>query len=258
MEVLVLNSNKSGKRYIFLALLVITLLAVSACTGAPKTEQKDPANKTSEQTPAAKEQIYQRAAVVTSADDAMTLLVDGNKRFTEGKELKKDLSLNRREDLATNGQKPFAVVVTCSDSRVPPELIFDQALGDLFVVRVAGNVVDDIAMGSIEYGVEHLKSPLLVIMGHEKCGAVKATVEGGEAPGSIGAIVDKIKPSVEKAKAAGATGEALNEKAADENVLAVLAEVEKSPIVEELVKHGKLKVVGAKYHIGSGEVVFNK
>jgi carbonic anhydrase len=129
--------------------------------------------------------------------------MEGNQRFVSGKITIKDIGPAKREDLAVNGQKPFAVIVSCSDSRVPPEILFDQALGDIFVVRVAGNVLDPVAMGSVEYGAEHLGCPLLVVMGHENCGAVKATVDGGEAPGSISAIVDKIKPSVEKANRRG-------------------------------------------------------
>ncbi len=207
---------------------------------------------------AEKEKIYQRAEVVSTAADAQKLLEEGNQRYVSDQVLNQDLSKAKLENLATKGQKPFAVVVTCSDSRVPPELIFDQGLGDIFVVRVAGNVLDPVGMGSVEYGVEHLKTPLLVIMGHEKCGAVKATVDGGEAPGSIGAIVEKIKPLVDKAKAAGATGDALYEKVTDENIQAVIAAVEKSPVVEELVKEGHLKIVGAKYHLATGEVTFTE
>ena len=202
------------------------------------------------------EKVYQRAEVIKTAEEAQKLLVEGNQRYTSGHLLKQDLGAAKREHLVTKGQKPFAVVVTCSDSRVPAELIFDQGLGDIFVVRVAGNVMDQVAMGSVEYGVEHLHTPLLVVMGHEKCGAVQATVDGGEAPGSIGAIVAKIKPSVEKAKAAGVTGDALYEAVTDENIKATIAEIEKSPIVEELIHEGHLKIVGAKYHQSTGEVVF--
>jgi len=201
--------------------------------------------------------VYQRPAKV-DAKQALQLLEDGNKRYVDDMVLKKDLSSGRRIDLVKNGQKPFAVVLACSDSRVPPEIFFDQALGDIFVIRVAGNVVSPIEMGSIEYGVEHLHVPLLVILGHENCGAVKATVDGGEAPGSIGAIIEMIKPSVEKAKAAGYSGSELYEKATDENTKAMLAEVEKSPIVKHLVEHGELTVVSAKYMLSSGEVVFNR
>jgi len=232
--------KRSALKFILVAMLVIALAVLSGCsakvsdTAAPKAA--DTAKKE-----------------VKSGAEAKQLLTDGNNRFTAGSFAAKDLSSARRQELLA-GQKPFAIIVSCSDSRVPPELLFDQALGDLFVVRAAGNVVDPVAVGSVEYAVEHLGSPLIVVMGHEKCGAVKATVAGGEAPGSIGAIVAKIKPSVDKVKAAGVTGDELAEKSADENVQAVIAELEKSPIVKHFVESGKLTITGAKYHIGSGQV----
>jgi carbonic anhydrase len=139
---------------------------------------------------------------------------------------------------------------------VPPELIFDQALGDLFVIRTAGNVVDQIGVGSAEYAVEHLEVPLLVVLGHENCGAVKATVDGGEAPGSIAAIVSKIAPSVQKAKAAGASGSNLYEECCLENIKVTVDDIMKSHIVKHFIKDGKLTVIGAKYYLSSGEVKF--
>ena len=192
-----------------------------------------------------------------TAEQALQLLQEGNQRFCGANMQKKDISSTRRDELLTKGQKPFAVILGCSDSRVPPEVIFDQALGDIFVIRVAGNVVSPIEMGSIEYGVEHLHVPLLVIMGHDHCGAVKATVDGGEAPGSIGAIIDMIKPSADKARAAGAAGDELYELTSNENVRAMLTIVEQSPIIQELIEHGHLKVVSAKYLQSSGEVVWS-
>lgn len=228
------------------ALFVLAIAAMSGCAA-----QQTAAQKAGDQA-----SVYKRPEVVASASEARQLLIDGNKRFTSGKLAGKDMGSTKREELAAKGQKPFAVVVTCSDSRVPPELIFDQGLGDLFVIRVAGNVFDPVAVGSVEYAVEHLGTPLVVVMGHEKCGAVKATADGGEAPGSLGSIVAKIKPSVEKAKAAGATGNDLYEKATDENIKAAIADLEKSPIVKHLKESGKLTVIGAKYHLGSGEVTF--
>lgn len=190
-----------------------------------------------------------------SAQQALQMLKEGNGRFRESLQTK-DVSSQRRQELLSNGQKPFAVILGCSDSRVPPEIIFDQALGDIFVIRVAGNVVSPIELGSIEYGAEHLHAPLLVILGHDNCGAVKATVDGGEAPGSIGAIVDLIKPSVEKAKADGASGNDLYEQACEENLRAMLAIVQQSPIIQEMLEHGHLQIVLAKYLQKSGEVLF--
>ena len=151
---------------------------------------------------------------------------------------------------------PFAVIVTCSDSRVPPELIFDQALGDIFVVRVAGNVIDPVTLGSVEYAAEHLHAPLVVVMGHTECGAVSAAVEGGEAPGDIAAIVRRIEPAVALAKAGGATGADLAAKSVLLNVELQTKAVEHSKILEELVHEGKLGIVGAEYDIRSGEITW--
>ncbi|TEB04094.1 Carbonic anhydrase [Pelotomaculum schinkii] len=194
--------------------------------------------------------------LTASWEAALQKLIEGNNRFTSGKPADKELGAGRREELL-KGQNPFAVIVSCSDSRIPPELLFDQALGDIFVVRTAGNVVDTIAIGSVEYAVEHLHTPLVVVMGHENCGAVKAAVDGGEAEGSIGAIIDKIEPSLARAKAAGATGAQLYEAAADENIMATIRDLQKSPIIQRLLASGNLTLAGAKYHLGSGEVVFN-
>lgn len=190
-----------------------------------------------------------------TAEQALNNLLEGNQRFRSGGIKVKDLSDARREDLFKNGQKPFAVILCCSDSRVPPEIIFDQGLGDIFVVRVAGNVVDSVALGSIEYGVEHLGSPLLMVLGHSNCGAVKATVDGGEAPGSISAIVNTIKPSVDKMRAAGVSGDALYSRVEDENVAATIETIKKSPVIEHMMAHEEVKIIGAKYNIDNGEVV---
>lgn len=189
-------------------------------------------------------------------EEAFNKLMAGNKNFVSGTLSKKDLGDARRKEL-TGGQHPFATVLTCSDSRVSPELLFDQGLGDVFVVRSAGNVVDPIELGSIEYAVEHLHTPLLVIMGHQSCGAVKAAMETkGEPEGNIGAILKKIMPAVEKANASGAKDPAqkLN-MAVQENVRNVYEDVlNNSPIVKEMVHEGKLKVVMAEYYLDSGKV----
>jgi carbonic anhydrase len=192
----------------------------------------------------------------TSANEALQKLRDGNKRFATGQPALKDLGDTRRGELV-GGQKPFAVILTCSDSRVPPEHIFDQGLGDLFVVRNAGNVVDPVTAGSIEYAVEHLLAPLVVVLGHDYCGAVKAAVDGGDAPGSIGAIIAKLAPSVEKAKAAGAAGQELYELATDKNIGAAVEDLKESPVIKHFLESGKLTLIGAKYFLKTGEVVFD-
>jgi carbonic anhydrase len=185
--------------------------------------------------------------------DSLTKLIEGNKRFMSGELAKKDIGEARRQEL-TKGQHPFATVLSCSDSRVAPEIIFDQGLGDIFVVRVAGNVVEPTTLGSIEYGVEHLHTPLLIILGHESCGAVKATLEAkGKPEGNIGAILKKIMPAVNTArKAKKDTSETLNI-AIQENVKNTYKDVMKSKIVREQVHEGKLKIIGAEYYLGTGK-----
>jgi len=190
-----------------------------------------------------------------AGDEALQKLMDGNKRYVAGNLATKDIGDTKRKELS-KGQKPFAIVVTCSDSRVPPEILFDQGLGDIFIIRVAGNVVDPIALGSIEYGAEHLNAPLLFILGHTNCGAVKATLEAkGKPEGNIGAIVKKIMPAVEKAKKKGGTEDEIFEAAIKENVKNVYDDVmKKSNIIPHLVGEGKLKIVAGEYDITTGEV----
>src|SRR5499427_4400438 len=144
-----------------------------------------------------------------------------------------------------SGQHPHAEVLSCADSRVPPEILFDQGLGDLFVVRVAGNVATDTEIGSLEYGAEHLHIPLLVVLGHESCGAVTAAVQPGEAEGHIKALVDLIKPAVEKSR--GLPGDPVAN-AVRSNVELVVKQLRAStPMLSELVAQGKLKIVGGVY-----------
>ncbi|MDI9479254.1 MAG: carbonic anhydrase [Syntrophomonadaceae bacterium] len=200
--------------------------------------------------------VYQRLEEITSHQEALSLLKEGNLRYVAGQTLKQDVSAEKRNSLVEKGQKPFAVIVSCSDSRLPPELLFDQGLGDLFVIRVAGNVLGPLTMGSVEYGVEHLGAPLLVILGHNHCGAVKATVDGGDAPGSIGAIVERIRPCVEIVRTGGATGEEVYEHVEDMNIKAMVAEVKASPVIEEFLHKGSLRVIGAKYCQETGEITF--
>ena len=136
--------------------------------------------------------------VIPNAKELIDRLREGNKRFVDGKLAAKDFAAQRVE--LAQGQKPYVIVLTCSDSRVPPEFIFDESLGQVFVIRVAGNVVDSVALGSIEYAAEHLHANLLLVLGHESCGAVKATIAGGEVPPNIGSLVRRIKPAVDRTK----------------------------------------------------------
>ncbi len=187
-------------------------------------------------------------------DEALKKLMDGNKRFVEGKIAIENCGIERRQEL-TKGQNPFAIILGCSDSRVPPEHVFDQELGDIFIVRVAGNVADTIEIGSVEYAAEHLHVPLVVVMGHRSCGAVKATVAGGKPEGNIGAIVKKITPAVNSAKKRAKEGDALLNAAIDDNAkLTAKTLTDKSAILKHLVESGKLKIVAGVYDLASGKV----
>ena len=189
-----------------------------------------------------------------AGEDSLSKLQDGNKRFTSGEPAQKDIGNERRQELV-KGQYPFATVLSCSDSRVAPEIIFDQGLGDVFIVRVAGNVVEPTTLGSIEYGAEHLHTPLLVILGHESCGAVKATLEAkGKPEGNIGAILKKIMPAVNTAKKSKKGPDETLNLAVQENVKNTYKDIMKSKVIRELVDEGKLKIVAAEYYLGTGKV----
>ena len=180
-------------------------------------------------------------------------LIEGNKRYVSGKLIHQNQNAQRRTEVAKK-QKPFAIILSCSDSRVPPEIIFDQGIGDLFVIRTAGNIVDNITIGSIEYAAEHLEVPLLVVLGHERCGAVEATVKGGNIKGHIKSIVSNIARAVDKASSQ--KGDKL-ENSVIQNINNVVDELNHSkPILEELIHEKKLKIVGARYDLDDGTVKF--
>jgi carbonic anhydrase len=191
---------------------------------------------------------------LAKADETLKKLMDGNQHYVSGQPAQKDIGAVRRTELV-KGQSPSAVVLSCSDSRVPPELIFDQGLGDIFVIRVAGNVVDPVALGSIEYAVEHIHVPLIIVMGHDHCGAVTATIQGGKPEGNIRAIVRKIAPAVRRAKTTGKKGDDLLQAAVLENARNVTtALTRESKIIKHLVDNQKLKIVAAKYSLETGKV----
>lgn len=192
-----------------------------------------------------------------SPAEAQKRLSDGNQRFAQGQSLHPNCDESRRRDTAAHGQHPIATILTCSDSRVAPERIFDLGVGDAFVIRVAGNVSDTDEIGSIEYGVEHLHTPLLVVMGHGSCGAVAAVAGGAELDGCLPQLVDNIVPAVRQTRRAnpGLGSEALIAKAVEANVFQSIADLfMNSGDVRELVEKKELKVVGAVYDLGSGSV----
>jgi carbonic anhydrase len=207
--------------------------------------------------PAAAGPAPERAVVVPTVDDAdgaVARLVGGNWRFRHGAATHPHQSASWRREVA-DGQRPFAIVLSCADARVPPEIVFDQGLGDLFDVRVAGNVLDDLVLGSIEFAVAQWAPPLLVVLGHERCGAVMASIEavesGATPPAHLDAIVDRLRPVVEPILHEPDAVEA----AVVGNVEAVAAQlVADSEVVAGAVGSGALRIVGARYGLDSGEV----
>jgi carbonic anhydrase len=186
-------------------------------------------------------------------EQALQKLMDGNDRFASGNASHPDQSFERRAELIS-GQHPFAVVVGCSDSRIPPEVIFDLGLGDIFVIRTAGQVLDNVTIASVEYAVEHLGVPLVVVLGHDSCGAVTAAVKGGEIVGHLGSLMDFIAPAVNESRESGNESELLNN-SIDNNVYNIVDELKESqPVLSEKVENGELLVVGARYHLDSGKV----
>jgi carbonic anhydrase len=171
-------------------------------------------------------------------------LIEGNKRYVEGNVSPKDYKAKREE--TKESQKPFCTIVSCSDSRVVPEFIFDVNLGEIFVIRTAGNIVDTITLGSIEYAVEHLETPLLVILGHEKCGAITAACSGGECSPNIAAIVEKLEYAIEM-------GGKDVERSVKNNIKHVITQIKRrSELVRSKEKEGKLKIVGLEYFLSDG------
>lgn len=195
-------------------------------------------------------------AAPKSFDEALALLREGNDRFVRGEPRHPHLGKDWRERLE-DGQKPFATILGCSDSRVPPELLFDQGFGDLFVIRVAGNVVDTDVTGSVEYGVDHLKTKLVVVMGHEGCGAVTAALQAEQdlqkEPNEIRALVAKIKPATVAVDANAAFSERLQQ-SVEANVHASVRQLQRVPDLAAAERRGDTKIIGCVYDLASGRV----
>jgi carbonic anhydrase len=233
--------NRDHSRRSFLKLSGLAALGVtaSACTftapGSPAAPVAEPA--------------------ITTPDQALQRLMEGNQRFVAAKPIYPNLTTDHRALLA-QGQHPFSIVFSCVDSRVPPELLFDRGLGDLFVIRTAGHVLDDAVLGSIEFGVAELKIPLVVVLGHEKCGAVKATLEAVEnnatAPHSIQYLVEGITPAIEQSK--GQPGDALDN-AITTNTALTVGRLKALPLLADALSKGGLKIIGGRYDLDTGTVV---
>jgi carbonic anhydrase len=182
---------------------------------------------------------------------AFEKLMEGNRRYIEQKRTFPDQGRSRILEVA-QGQHPFATILGCSDSRVAPEILFDQGLGDLFDIRIAGNFIDNVVLANMEYATLELGVPLLVILGHERCGAVKAALDGKPVPGHIGSFVRAIKPAVYATK--GLPGDAWDNAVRANVKMSINNLKSRSPILAKAVKAGTLKVVGARYDLDSGEV----
>ena len=187
-----------------------------------------------------------------SADTALAKLKEGNLRFSTSEVSQSKPTAARRAETA-QAQHPFAVIVGCADSRTSPELVFDQNLGDLFVIRTAGNLVDDHALGSIEYAVAHLGARLIVVLGHARCGAVKAALESDHAPGHIQSLVHDIQPAVKATK--GKPGDALAA-AITENARQAAAQIKAKAALGDLAK--EVRIVFAIYDLDTGKVDWTK
>jgi len=227
------NSIMKKTCLIFLSIAVVVLGANRLARAADPTHPKQP---------------------TVAPAEAISKLKEGNGRYTSGNQQHPRQSSEERTQLEKS-QHPFAIIVSCSDSRVPPEIVFDQGLGDLFVVRVAGNVIDDHSLGSIEYAVDHLATRLVVVLGHQRCGAVEAAKETiaakGKAPAHIQSLVTAIEPAVE------ATVNGDLETTVKANVKNVVQALRSStPVLKGKVDSNELSVVGAYYSLDTGSVSF--
>ena len=195
---------------------------------------------------------------LTENDNPLIALKEGNERFISGKPLHIHQDLQKVKDLA-EGQNPKAVIIGCSDSRVSPEILFDQGMGDLFIIRTAGNVMGDYELGSIEYATEHLHTKLVVVLGHYGCGAIHAMLEHKDdehVPGHIAHIIHSLKEEAEEQEVFK-TSENIPMDAVKANVLHGVRQLRESdPILKEQYKKGEVRIVGAIYHLDNGKVDF--
>ena len=236
-----------------------TALGAAGLVGAANAQEARGRRRRGQKAPPAVAPTTQQGFTALGPDDALQLLLEGNDAFLNDALPEPPTGAQRRLELA-KGQAPFCAYVTCSDSRVPPELLFGRGLGELFIIRNAGNTVDTVAMGSIEYAVAQLKVPLVVVMGHESCGAVgaakKVVDENARFPGKIDDMIQPIIPAVLDVRKPDGTSDL--EDAVRQNVRRVVRELrdEADPLLLALQRAGRLKVVGAYYNLETGFVDF--
>lgn len=231
------------KRLTLFTLILALVISFSACGSSPDTNKTESteAQEASAENQVVAADIHNPGDSVSDWETALQYLKDGNARYVENNLITHDTNDEDRTTLK-DGQNPFAIIVTCADSRVSPEIYFDEKLGDIFVIRNAGNVVDETVLGSIEYAVEHLGVPLVVVVGHTSCGAVTGAVEGGENPENLQSIIDRINQSIE---GVGSLDEAI-----EVNVESGVDIIKENEVVEEM----GATVIGAFYDIETGEV----
>ena len=227
--------------------LKVTVLIISiACLSFSCMES---AKKTGEANGDEKE-IANENVLIQSPEDAIKELKNGNKRFLQNSFINTDYK--KQIEQTQMGQKPHSVILACMDSRVPPEIIFDQGIGNIFVVRVAGNIENEDVLGSFEYAVEHANSKLIVVMGHSHCGAVTGAVEDFKL-GNLTQLLDQIKPAIKS----DSNDPGIIEETAKNNVKITIADIlNRSVTINDLVKDKKISIVGAFYDIETGEVHF--
>ena len=224
------------------AILLSTGLLLASCTEKKATEENTVLSETSS---------THEAVTINSADDALAEMKAGNQRFLDGEPVNTDYK--SQIEHTKNDQHPHTLVLSCLDSRIPPEIIFDQGIGNIFVARVAGNIEDQNILGSMEFATKAKGTKLIIVMGHNKCGAVKGAIDHAEL-GNLTQLVNQIKPAI-----VGDTtniDNMLNETAKN-NVKMTIADILKSsPVISEMVKENKVKIVGAYYDITTGQVLF--
>ena len=191
------------------------------------------------------------ATVSMTSDQALKKLMNGNQRYVHNKRIFPHQN-KRQISAIAKGQHPFTIVLGCSDSRVPPELLFDQGFGDIFDIRIAGNIIDDNVIASMEYAVAELKVPLIFVLGHERCGAVNAALEDHLVPGRIGTLLDAIKPAIAQAK--NQPGDKLDNAVRANIKMGVNKLKSVSPVFSQAIKAGKLKIVGGRYDLDTSKV----
>jgi len=219
-------------------LAIVVLLVTSSCSQTKNVSASEAAAKNA-------------ATTITTPDDALAEMKAGNQRFLDNKSVNIDYS-NQIEQ-TKNGQQPHTLILSCLDSRIPPEVIFDQGIGNIFVARVAGNIEDPNILGSMEFATKAVGTKLIIVMGHNKCGAVKGAIDNAEL-GNLTQLVDQIKPAIVGDKS---NMDAMMDATAKQNVKQTISDILKfSPVVNELVNNKSVKIVGAYYDLTTGKVTF--